>query len=256
MSLTNFTVEHDFYAYQTDLDGSGDADLVPLSGSAIFTPIFGDDRAVLAPDHMPESAGFKLLPIAGYLDSGRLKDAPSGNVGVRLPANDPVMELEQLVYRVDFRVATTSGERLRVAAGYFEAPSSDVTIHLADVLQPTGVFSKSFVKIAPGAVRLEDNSLIFSFGGVDIADPLDADELEPTITSDQISDASAASRNLIKASSAAAARSAIGAEAAVAKGQPNGYAPLNSIGQIDAGLLPAIFADADGGASISFALFL
>lgn len=143
MSLINFTAEFDLLASQTDsADMGADSDLVALSGTVVFTPEFTDTKPILAPGHSPRAAGVKLRPISGYLDSdGQLKSAPGGAVGVRLPANDEVLELDKLIYRVDFNVRTPSGEKVAVEGGYFEAPDVDSTINLTDVLQPTGAAS-------------------------------------------------------------------------------------------------------------------
>ncbi len=140
MSIINFTVQFDLYATQTDLGDAGtDADLVPLSGSVVFTAVTSDGRPVMASDLSPRAAGIKFQAISGYLDTdARLKSSPGGTVGVRLPANDPVLELERLVYRVDFNVRTATGEHVPVQGGYMEAPASDITVNLADALESTG----------------------------------------------------------------------------------------------------------------------
>jgi len=145
VTLINFTVEYDLLAAVTDTDGSGsDADIVPLTGPVTFTPVFGDNKAVLAPGYEPRPAGLKLLPISGYLDTdGRLKDSPGGTVGVRLPANDPVLELSQLSYQVRWDVHTTSGEPVKVDPGFIDAPSEDSTVNLADALASTAAVSSS-----------------------------------------------------------------------------------------------------------------
>lgn len=139
MSVINFTVQYDLLASQTDSGDAGvDSDLVALIGSVVFTPMFADNKPVLAADHSPRPAGLKLQPISGYLDSdGRLKAAPGGAVGVRLPAKDPVMDVDALIYRVDFTVRTPAGEKVQVDPGFFEAPESDQTVQLADVLVST-----------------------------------------------------------------------------------------------------------------------
>lgn len=158
MSIINFTIEFDLFASQTDsADVGADSDVVALTGSVIFTPVFQDDRPVLSSGFSPRPAGVKLQPISGHVDSdGQLKAAPGGSVGVRLPANDPILELERLVYRVDFNVRTTTGEKVTVEGGYFEAPTADVVINLTDVLEPTGV---STIGTAPTYMTLDDASV-------------------------------------------------------------------------------------------------
>jgi hypothetical protein len=143
VSIINFTVEYDQFASQSDGTDSGvDSDLIALIGSVTFTPLFADEKPVLAPGYDPRPAGFKLLPIIGYIDSdARLKSRPGGDVGVRLPANDPVFELESLTYKVEFNLRTPLGKPVTVEGGYLVAPDEDVTLNLADVLEPTGAAS-------------------------------------------------------------------------------------------------------------------
>ena len=145
MSIINFTVQYDLYASQSDSADTGvDADIVPLMGEVRFTPVTADDKPVLAPTYSPRPAGIKLLPFFGYMDSdGQLKAGPGGAVGVRLWANDPVLSLSTLVYKVDFDLRTTSGQQVAVDSGYFAAPTTDVVIDLANVLQATGTVSTS-----------------------------------------------------------------------------------------------------------------
>lgn len=140
MAITNFTVQYDLLASATDSSDVGvDADIVPLIGSVLFEPVIADDRAVLAPSYTPRPAGFKLRSFTGFIDvDGRLKSARSGAVGVRLWANDPQLDLEELTYKVSFNLTTPVGEPVRVDGGYFEAPSTDVAVNLADVLQSVG----------------------------------------------------------------------------------------------------------------------
>ena len=145
MSIINFTVNFDLFASQTDSSDSGiDADIVPLIGTVKFTPLTTDNRPVLAPTYTPRPAGFKLLPFTGYVDvDGRLKSERSGAIGVRLWANDPVLKLTSLNYKVEFDLRTPLGERVKVDPGYFTAPSTDVVVQLAQVLQATGTVSIS-----------------------------------------------------------------------------------------------------------------
>jgi hypothetical protein len=63
------------------------------------------------------------------------------------------------------------------------------------------------------------------------------------VLSTGITDATTVGRAVITAEDAAAARTAIGAENAAAKGQADGYAPLNSSTKIDAAYLPAYVND-------------
>jgi hypothetical protein len=139
VTIINFTVQYDQFASQSDGTDEGvDSDLVALIGSVTFTPVFTDERPVMAPDYSPRPTGFKLLPIIGYMDSdGRLKSRPGGDVGVRLPANDPLFELDVLTYRVDFNLRTPLGKPVTVNGGFIAAPLNDQVVNLADVLYST-----------------------------------------------------------------------------------------------------------------------
>jgi hypothetical protein len=66
---------------------------------------------------------------------------------VRLPANAAVLELQRLVYRVDFNVRTAAGERIAVDGGFFEAPATDIDVNLADVLESTGLSSAATLPV-------------------------------------------------------------------------------------------------------------
>jgi hypothetical protein len=172
VSVINFTVNYDLLASQTDSGDAGvDSDLVALIGSVVFTPLFADNKPVLAADHSPRPAGLKLQPISGYLDSdGRLKAAPGGSVGVRLPARDPIMDLDALFYRVDFTVRTAAGEPVKVDPGFFEAPATDTTVELAEVLEST-------LAAAAAAPRLSGGT--FNGAGDVVFENADGSTLEP-----------------------------------------------------------------------------
>lgn len=139
MAITNFTVEFNLFAIEADGSDAGvDADQIALVGEVTFTPLFRDQRPIMATGYTPP-AGFILRPITGWIDSdGALYSSRGGDEGVRLPCNDPVLGLAKLGYNVTFNVSTPLGESVRVQGGYFEAPSEDTTIQLADVLQTSG----------------------------------------------------------------------------------------------------------------------
>lgn len=151
MAVINFTVEFDAFASADDSSDAGlDADEKALTGMVAFTPVFTDERLALAPSASPRPAGFKFRTFTGYIDTdGRLKTGPSGTVGVRLWANDPMFGLERLVYRVDWNVRGPLGEPVRIDSGHFPAPSTDTTVNLATVLEQVG---------ALGAFRLSGGS--------------------------------------------------------------------------------------------------
>lgn len=151
MAVTNFTVNFDVFGSADDgADVGVDADEKALTGMVAFTPVFTDERLALAPSASPRPAGFKFRTFTGYIDTdGRLKTGPSGTVGVRLWANDPMFGLERLVYRVDWNVRGPLGEPVRIDSGYFPAPTSDTIINLANELEQVGVL---------GAFRLSGGS--------------------------------------------------------------------------------------------------
>jgi hypothetical protein len=172
MALTQFTVQYDLLAATSDSgDAGADADLVSLIGEVHFTPQFASASPIQAREYSPRPTGFRLLPVLGYIDSdGRLKNARAGTLGVRLIANDAVLELpDPLVYRVDFRLTTPIGEPVRVDTVYFEAPDSDLTVQLAEVLE-------SALSSAAGAPRLVSGEFI---GNTIEFDNADGSELSP-----------------------------------------------------------------------------
>ena len=142
MSVINFTVNYDLFTSEADGTDSGtDLDVNALVGTVTFTPVFSEAKAVLAPGYSPRPAGLVPRPVTGYIDSdGRLYNTVGGTVGVRLWANDPVLRLDALTYRVTFDVTTLLGEQVKVVGGYFSAPISDTTINLAYELQSASSF--------------------------------------------------------------------------------------------------------------------
>lgn len=136
MAIINFTVNFDLFTSGNDSDDAGaDLDLVPLMGDVTFTPVLPTRKPALAPSYSPRPTGFMPREFVGYLDSdGRLKTAAGGTVGVRLWANDPVLNLDELRYKVDFAVTTPTGESVTVEGGYITAPSTDTTVNLASAM--------------------------------------------------------------------------------------------------------------------------
>lgn len=136
MAIINFTVEFAMYANQADGDDSNvDADRIPLVGDVYFEPVLRNHNPIMATGHTPP-AGFTIRTIAGFIDSdGVLYSSRGGAEGVRLWANDPVLALPSLTYRVTFDLTTPLGQPVRVDGGYFTAPSDDRVINLVDVLQ-------------------------------------------------------------------------------------------------------------------------
>lgn len=177
MTLINFTVNFDVLAVQADSDdGNLDSDISALTGVVTFTPVLGDQRPVLAADYQPRPAGFKLLPVQGVIDTdGRLKRAKSSDVGVRLPANDPVLELDTLVYRVDFALTTLLGEPVRVDGGFFAAPDEDTTVNLAVVLETVASAAFGAPRLSGGEFNL-DGDIVFTSADGSTLSPIEIPE--------------------------------------------------------------------------------
>ena len=139
MSITNFTATYDLLASSNDSsDGGVDADIIPLTGTVTFVPSLTDAKPIQAQNYSPRPAGLKLRTFSGVLDSdGQLKAVAGGAVGVRLWANDPVLGIEHLYYTVKFYVTTPAGQRVQVEGGTFEAPTTDTSVSLVNVLSTT-----------------------------------------------------------------------------------------------------------------------
>lgn len=140
MAIINFTVTYDLLTNESLPTSGEDVGTEALVGYVHFTPQFTDSHAILAQDYSPRPAGLRPRTFTGYLDSdGRLRsERGADDIGVRLWANDPVLELSKLVYKVEFDLTTPMGEKVRVDGGYFEAPSTDTTVNLTNVLTTTG----------------------------------------------------------------------------------------------------------------------
>lgn len=133
---------------------------------------------------------------------------------VRLLADTALLELaSDLYYRVTFSEVVFNGGTGYIAPFTFQAPSTDVELNLIEVMRQPGQPASGITKIAPGAVRLQDGDVVFSFAGVDIPDSI---PFEPSFTTAEITDASEVGVDLLTAVSASAARAAI---SAVGKGE-------------------------------------
>jgi len=129
---------------------------------------------------------------------------------VRLLADTALLELAtDLYYKVAFSEVVFNGAPGYIAPFVFQAPTSDTELNLVEVARVPGQPAVGITKIAPGAVRAEDGNLIFSFGGVDLAEPVPYTDVDVTLDAADISDGTATGRALIRANGAAAARTAI-----------------------------------------------
>lgn len=151
---TNFTLLYDDLSNDLD-DTIGDVGSVACVGWMTFTPVFRDGVRVPSPGNSPRPAGFHMRRFRGYVDTdGRLKSSPSGSVGVRLWANDPDFGLDRLQYRVTADLSDPLGRKIVFATVFFDAPSSDVSVNLADYLPaPSQDFGRG-----PGAWNLSGAS--------------------------------------------------------------------------------------------------
>lgn len=155
MSIIQFTVRLDVLSNRAfdSTDSGSDADVLPLVGEVVFTPRFADDRLALAESLAPRPSGVKLRPFTGFVDiDGQLKTVPGGTLGVRLIANDPVFEFtDPLLYQVSFLLRTAAGQAVKIDDSYFTAPSTDTTVYLAEVLQPTIPLAAAAPPISQGS---------------------------------------------------------------------------------------------------------
>lgn len=183
-SPTFFTVEADFRAVLEDISSDSDYDpqIAPISGTVTFTPILNSGDVILATDADPRPIGFLPTPVVGKIDpaDGRLKLRTETDLGgegefapVRLLADTDLLELSTpLYYRVEFS-SIRLGSRVGKITGFsFRAPTSDTTVNLIEVGRAPGLAASGTYHIAPAAVRVVNDEMVFSFGGVDIPDPV------------------------------------------------------------------------------------
>lgn len=138
MAIINFTVSGGLYVSDAD-DIEDDIGAQPLTGTVKFTPEFPLKRpAALAHTYSPPSA---IVPreFTYVIDTdGVLKNTHGGTAGVRLWANDPVLRLASLVYRITFVVTDLVGNPVAVQGGTFYAPTYDKVMYLTSLLDIPG----------------------------------------------------------------------------------------------------------------------
>ena len=181
-----FTLEGDFRGFVQDAAGDGNyqPENVAISATVTITPLL--NGIVRATSASPRPISYLAAPTVAIVDpaDGRLKIRSAGEAGnpdgfsftpVRLLANSAYLELDPatpLFYRLTFTSVTFGGVRGSIASWDFEAPSADVTINVVESAPQTGAIANGLTKIAPGGVRMDGTDLVFSFGGVDIPDPV------------------------------------------------------------------------------------
>lgn len=148
-----FTVDHD----HTSIGDEGEEQLI---GDISFTVQTRPGDFQLRIQSGPSPRAINLPRRTAYLgpDGHLYKDSTSGEP-FRLPANDPIYNLEHITYRADFTLTTLLGDPVVVRHCYFPAPSTDTTLYLTKVMtdpeQPVmEVRTKGYVEdildLAPG----------------------------------------------------------------------------------------------------------
>ena len=181
---TYFTVEGDFRSVIADsatADSDYDPQLGSLTATVTFKPILATGDLILATGASPRPTAYAPVSIVAKIDTdGRLKlrsDPDSGGSGtyapVRLLADTPLLELASpLYYQVTFTNVRFAGQPGMISSFAFQAPNSDTTINLIEVGRQPGQPASGVNRIAPGGVRIDGDNLVFTFGGVDLADPI------------------------------------------------------------------------------------
>lgn len=140
MALIQFTVTYDHLATEiADDDSDNSVDLPAVTGDVYFIPQITRGGAAHGNTYSPRPTGFSLRTRKGYLDTdGRLKNKRGGTVGVHIVANDPVLNLASLPYKVEFDCYDPLGRKVEITGTTFEAPATAVSIQLLDVLPVAG----------------------------------------------------------------------------------------------------------------------
>ena len=191
--LSYFTALANFKAIVADTpdDGDADPDLTGLTGTVTFTAALESGDLVLATGLTAGPTGLMFAPIQGCIDSDGImklgyvdsngdvqpRTTPWGAYSytpVRLVADTATLELEEaLWYNVTFSNMSYNGKFVSVNGFSFQAPNGDIEFDLIENALPgPGVDPTALTKIAPAGVRIEGDTLVFTFGGVDIPDPV------------------------------------------------------------------------------------
>jgi hypothetical protein len=133
----NCTLTYRHLANDTE-DTSGDIGTIPAIGPVYAEAQFADGAAALGSD----ATGYTIRRFEGYLDTdGILKNKPGGTAGMRVWANDPLFNLTRLPYTVTFDLYDALGRRIALNGATFDAPSTDTTVPLANVLPVPGAMA-------------------------------------------------------------------------------------------------------------------
>jgi len=179
---TYFTVIADYRSSLADTtdDVDADPDLGVITANVTFRPVIDAGDVILATGASPRPTGFVPAPIQGFIDTdGLLKLRATAfdtysYTPIRLLADTDLLELDgPLFYTVTFTNVVYDGKLSTLKPFTFQAPNSDTVLNLIEVSRAPGQPASGITKIAPGGVRLADPTTIqFSFGGVDIDDPV------------------------------------------------------------------------------------
>ena len=138
----NCTLTYKHLANDTE-DVSGDIGAIPAIGPVYAEAQFADDAAALGSD----ATGYTIRRFTGYLDTdGILKNERGGTVGMRVWANDPLFNLERLPYKVTFDLYDALGRRIELNGTTFDAPSTDTTVPLTNVLPVPGAMAGGILR--------------------------------------------------------------------------------------------------------------
>lgn len=133
----NFTLVHNGFT-NDEADTAGDVDAIAVTGWLNFVAQLPEGMPALAPTEGESGTSFWVRTFYGYLDTdGVLKNKPGtdgGTSGVRIWANDPAFNLENLPYLVhapkDLRA---NGKIVKFKPFIFNAPAADIEVRFSDI---------------------------------------------------------------------------------------------------------------------------
>jgi hypothetical protein len=212
-ALTYFTVTADGVGVVGAPLGSDPAS-VSIKGTVTFTPLITAGDALTLKTLSPRPALGIVDPIVANFDStGQLKYK---GAAVRLLADTAVLELSTpLFYRVDFTGLTVNGAPRKLTSFTFQAAAADAPVNLVTVARVPGQPASGITNtLVPDHVRLNiDGDVVFSSAGQDLPDPLTLTVTGVPGDMDDITDATTVGKAVVRAVDAAAARTAISAQA-------------------------------------------
>jgi hypothetical protein len=164
----NCTLTYEHVVNDTE-DENGDIGTLPAIGPVYARAKFRDGAAALGSD----GKGYSIRVFEGYLDTdGVLKNKPGGTPGMRVWANDPVLNLTRLPYEIIFDLADPLGRPVKVNGTTFDAPSTDVEVPLANVLPVPSAAGQGIARGPDGLpvddVQLEDGELVSYVQGEEV----------------------------------------------------------------------------------------